>query len=148
MNFRPRSVALAWMAATLFSGAPSTLHALATRGDPLEATWAAGHMLLDSGSPGALLAAAAIVHCAVSAFWALVAATVLPRRHTLLWALGFSAAVGAFDLLLVAPQWFPSVAALSAGPQMADHLMWGACLGGVLQAWQPRSTEHRSPPPA
>ena len=28
---------------------------------------------------------------------------------------------------------FPEVAALAFWPQMADHLMWGACVGVVLQ---------------
>ena len=124
----------AWLVATVISGAPSTLYALATGGDPGEATFAAGRMLVDSKSPVVLLAAAAVVHPVVSAFWAVVAGLVLPRRHTALWAMAFAAVVGMLDLLFIAPRWFPEIAALAFWPQMADHLMWGACLGGTLDA--------------
>jgi hypothetical protein len=37
------------------------------------------------------------------------------------------------DLRLIAPRFFPEVAALEFWPQMADHLVWGACFGLVLQ---------------
>ena len=134
LRYPHRAVALAWLAATLFSGAPSTLYAIATGGDPLEATFAAGRMLGDARSPFGLFAVAAAVHCTVSAFWALFAACVLPRGHTMPWAIALAAAIGLLDLELIAPWLFPSVAALPFWPQMADHLMWGACLGGVLQA--------------
>jgi hypothetical protein len=133
MNFPPRALATAWLIATVFSGAPSTLHALATGGDPLAATFAAGRMLVDSASPWVLFAAASVVHGSVSIFWTLVAGAVLPRRHTALWAIAMSAAIGVLDLRLIAPLSFPPVAALAFWPQMADHLMWGACLGGTLQ---------------
>ena len=43
MNFSPRDLIYAWLIATVFSGLPSTLHAFATGGDPLEATRAAGY---------------------------------------------------------------------------------------------------------
>lgn len=132
-SFPPRNLLAAWLVATIFSGAPSTLHALVSGGDPWEATFAAGRMLVDSASPLALFAAAAVVHPVVSAFWTAVAALVLPARHTTLWAMAFAAAVGLLDLRLIAPRWFPEVAALAFWPQMADHLMWGACLGGTLQ---------------
>ena len=132
--FPARGLVAAWLVATVFSGAPSTLYALATGGDPGDATFAAGRMLVESTSPVVLFAAAAVVHPTISAFWAAVAGWVLPRRHTALWAMVFAAAVGVLDLLLIAPRWFPEVAALSFWPQMADHLMWGACLGGTLQA--------------
>jgi hypothetical protein len=133
-----RDLAAAWLVATVFSGAPSTLHALATGGNPWEATFAAGRMLVDSASPVVLFAAAAIVHPLVSAFWTTVAAFVLPVRRTTLAATGFAAAVGVLDLLFIAPRWFPEVAALAFWPQMADHLMWGACLGGTLQGLRRR----------
>jgi hypothetical protein len=132
--FPARDLMAAWLVATVFSGAPSTLYALATGGDPGEATFAAGRMLVDSTSPVVLFAAAALVHPVISAFWAAVAGLVLPRRHTALWAMAFAAAVGILDLLLIAPRWFPEVAALAFWPQMADHLMWGACIGGTLDA--------------
>jgi hypothetical protein len=140
LKFTPRALAWAWLAATTFSGAPSTLHALLTGGDVGEATWAAGGMLISPDAPRpALFAAAALVHGSVSAFWALVAGCLLPRRHTLAWALVFSTAVGVLALQVIAPLAFPGVAALAFWPQMADHLMWGACLGAALQyASKPR----------
>jgi hypothetical protein len=131
--FPARDLVAAWLVATAFSGAPSTLYALATGGDPWEATFAAGRMLVDSSSGVVLFAAAALVHPLVSAFWTTVAALVLPARHTTIAATLFAAAIGLLDLRLIAPHWFPEVAALAFWPQMADHLMWGACLGGTLQ---------------
>jgi len=113
--------------------------ALLNGSDPLEATRAAGAMLApaDSG-PSLLFASAALVHLAVSAFWAGVFGTLLPRRHVLVWAICGAAAVALVDLLLIAPRMFRGVAALAFWPQFADHLMWGACLGLVLQC-------HRAP---
>lgn len=135
------------MAATALSGAPSTLWALATGGDPGEATWAAGAMWIPADSSRlALFASAAVVHGAVSTWWAAVAGLVLPRRNTGLAAVGLSAAIGVLDLGLIAPRWFPEVAALAFWPQMADHLMWGACLGLTL-AWRTRAL-HRQDSPA
>ncbi|GAB3767033.1 hypothetical protein GCM10028796_27450 [Ramlibacter monticola] len=134
LRFPLRDLALAWLVATVFSGLPSTLYALLTGADPLEATRAAGRMLL----PGAnatpvLFAAAAVVHPAVSALWTLVFACLLPRRRVALWALAGSAAVAWLDLRVIAPLLFPSVAALPFWPQFADHLAWGALLGETLQ---------------
>lgn len=134
LHFPPRALARAWLVATLFSGAPSTLWALLTGGDPGEATWAAGAMLLPADSPrAALFAAAGLVHASVSAWWVAVAGLVLPRRHTRAWALAYAAAIGVLALCVISPRWFPPVAALAFWPQMADHLMWGACVGWALQ---------------
>lgn len=97
-------------------------------------TLAAGAMLLPhESSPLKLALAAAIVHPTVSLFWALIVARVLPGRRTTLWAIAASLAIGVFDLRVIAPVFFPSVAALDFWPQMADHAMWGATFGLVLQ---------------
>lgn len=134
LRFGARDLFHAWLMATVFSGLPSTLHALATGADPLEATRAAGAMLLPAGSGTlALVAAAALVHPAVSLFWTVVFGWLLPRRHVLPWALAGAAAVALLDLLVIAPLLFPQVAALPFWPQFADHLAWGALLGGTLQ---------------
>jgi len=123
----------AWLAATLLSGLPSTLHALATGGDVLEATRAAGMMLLPSETRDLpLLLAAAVVHPAISLFWAMALALVLPRRGLMLWALAASVMIAVVDLKIIAPMLFPAVAELPFWPQFADHLMWGACYGAVL----------------
>lgn len=90
-----------------------------------------------SSSAAALFAAAALVHSAVSLYWAAILWLALPRRHTALWAIAAAVAIGLVDLRVIAPLFFPEVAALAFWPQMADHLMWGACLGVVLQVrWQ------------
>jgi hypothetical protein len=138
-RFTPRELAWAWLMATIFSGLPSTAYALLIGADPLEATMAAGGMLLPMNArPAQLFMAAAVVHCSVSAFWIVVFGALLPRRHVVFWALGGSAAVALLDLRLIAPLLFPSVAALAFWPQFADHLMWGALLGATLQWRQAR----------
>jgi len=124
-----RAFFLAWLAATALSGIPSTLYALLTGRDPLEATRAAAAMLPLSGH---LLVDAALVHGGVSVFWAALLFALLPRRSVVLWALTAAAAIGMLDLRIIAPRFFPEVAALEFWPQMADHLMWGLCFGGVL----------------
>ncbi|NML18740.1 hypothetical protein HHL10_27605 [Azohydromonas sp. G-1-1-14] len=138
----------AWLIATVFSGIPSTAYALLTDADPMEATWAAGGMLLSmSAPPVQLFMAAGVAHGTVSAFWTLVFSRLLPRRHVLPWALAGSAAVALLDLRLIAPPLFPSVAALAFWPQFADHLMWGALLGGTLR-WRLARASRRGAPPA
>ena len=128
----------AWLAATLLSGLPSTAGALATGGDFTAATRAAGAMLLpQETSLWKLVAAAALVHPAVSLFWALPLWRWLPRRATLEWALLASVLIALLDLKLFAPLFFPQVAALDFWPQLADHLMWGATFGIALR-WQRR----------
>jgi hypothetical protein len=133
-RFAGRDLFHAWLVATVFSGLPSTLHALASGADPLEATRAAGAMLAPAGAgTPTLVAAAALVHPVVSLFWTAVFACLLPRRRVLPWAVAGSAAVALLDLRVIAPLLFPAVAALPFWPQFADHLMWGALLGGTLQ---------------
>jgi hypothetical protein len=141
LRFTPRELFWAWLMATVFSGLPSTTYALIIGANPLEATWAAGGMLLSMNAPAAqLFMAAAVVHCSVSAFWTVVFGALLPRRHVVYWALAGSAAVAWLDLRLIAPLLFPSVATLPFWPQFADHLMWGALLGGTLQLQHARPT--------
>jgi hypothetical protein len=125
-----RNFVLAWLAATLLSGIPSTLHALATGRDILHATRAAATMLPLTPY---FFVNAALVHGGVSLFWALVLWYVLPRRRAAAWATGAAALIGVLDLRIIAPQFFPEVAALQFWPQMADHLAWGLCFGLVAQ---------------
>jgi hypothetical protein len=134
LRFRRRDVWYAYLVATVFSGLPSTLNALLAGADPLEATRAAGAMLApSSASTATLVLAAAVVHPAVSLFWTAVFAFLLPRRRLVFWALIGAVAVAFLDLRVIAPLFFPSVAALPFWPQLADHLLWGALLGGTLQ---------------
>ena len=148
LRFRHRDVLYAYVVATVFSGLPSTLHALVTDADPLEATRAAGAMLSSSSaSTASLVAAAAVVHPVVSLLWTVVFVCLLPRRWLVLWALLGSLAVALLDLRVIAPLFFPSVAALPFWPQLADHLLWGALLGGVLR-WGLRRCYERANDPA
>jgi len=86
------------------------------------APWS-GHVLLDAG----------LAHVSVSLFWAMLLWAVLPRRHSTVLAVAAAALIGVLDLRLIAPRFFPEVAALQFWPQMADHLMWGLCFGLVLE---------------
>ena len=124
-----RDLLYAWLLATVLSGIPSTFWALLTGRDPLEATRAAAAMVSMPDS----IAAAALVHASVSLFWSVLLWLVLPYRHTTLWAILASVAIAFLDLRLIAPVFFPEVAALELWPQLADHLMCGACVGLAFQ---------------
>ena len=119
--------------AALLSGAPSTLHALATRTSPLEATRAAGTLLAPSrtSSPTVLLLAAVPVHLALSFGWALLLAAVLPRRRTVAWGTLAGLAIAALDLGVIGRR-YPAIRALAPVPQVLDHVAYGATVGAVL----------------
>jgi hypothetical protein len=118
--------------AAILSGLPSTLWSLAARRDPLEATLAAGSILLPWERRRSRLVAAAVpVHVTLSLGWALVLARVLPRgRET---AAGAVAGLGiaALDLGLIGRR-SRRIRALPWLPQVADHLAFGAAVGYVL----------------
>ncbi len=120
--------------AALVSGAPSTLHALATRTSPLEATLAAGTLLAPRARrPGVLLLAAVPVHIALSLGWALALAHVLPRRRTVGWAALAGLAIAGLDLGVIGRR-HPRIRALALWPQILDHVAFGATVGAVLSA--------------
>ena len=119
------------LTAAALSGIPSTAHALATGRNPLEATYAAGSIVLPGETrPGRLVAAAVPVHLALSLGWTVV----LDRagaRGTLRGALA-GLGIAALDLGLVGPR-FARVRALPLGPQVADHVAFGAIAGRLLR---------------
>jgi len=118
--------------AALLSGAPSTLHALATRTSPLEASLAAGTLLAPRARrPAVLLLAAVPVHVALSLGWALALAAVLPRRRTLAWGTLAGIAIAGLDLGVVGRR-YPRIRALATMPQVLDHVAYGATVGAVL----------------
>jgi hypothetical protein len=137
-HFALRDLFCAWLVATAFSGLPSTAYALLIGADPLEATLAAGGMLLPmSAPPVQLFMAAAVVHCSVSAFWTAVFGALLPRHPVVVWALAGSAVVAVLDL------------------QPVPHCVHVACVGriggdGVLVVEEARVVvahqRHRRPP--
>ena len=117
-----------WAAA--LSGAPSTLHALATRRDPLAAALAAGSIVLPLEMRRArLLAAGVPVHLGISLVWVLVLdrAGIRGARRGALAGL----AIAALDLGVAARR-FPRVNALPLLPQLADHAVFGAVAGRLL----------------
>lgn len=118
--------------AAVVSGAPSTLHALATRSDPLAATLAAGTLLVPrERRPLVLVLAAVAVHGVLSLGWALVLAALLPRRRTVGWATLAGLAIAALDLEVVGRR-HPRIRALPQLPQWLDHVAYGATVGVVL----------------
>ena len=116
--------------AALLSGLPSTLHALATGRDPLEATKAAGSLLLPRETRTVpLVLAAAPVHLALSLGWALVLQKGRVRGTVPGTVAGL--AIAALDVGLVGRR-LPRIRALPLGPQIADHVAYGAVVGFVL----------------
>jgi len=119
--------------AALASGVPSTVHALATDGDPLEATAAAGSLVLPNEKRTArLLAAAAPVHLLLSLGWGVALSAVLPRRRTVAAGALAGALIAALDLGLIGRR-FERIRSLPAAPQIADHLAFGALVGAVVE---------------
>ena|SRR5688500_15451706 len=118
--------------AAVFSGLPSTLWALITSADWLEAARAAGNLLLPATAPSsALLIAGAIAHVAISLFWGTVLGLALPRRRTVLWGAIAGALIAALDLGVIG-RFFPLIAWLDFLPQLADHVAFGAIAALVI----------------
>jgi hypothetical protein len=140
----PTDALIAGSCAALLSGIPSTLHAWFTGADVMEATRAAGAMLIPASSGDReLVLAAALVHIAVSAFWTAILVPVLPPRHTAAWAILALAGVAVLDLRVIG-QLFPEILALDFWPQLADHLAFGAVLGGVIAYRRHRRSRPRA----
>jgi hypothetical protein len=119
--------------AAVLSGAPSTLHALLTGCDPLEASLAAGTLLLPrERRPSRLLPAAAVAHVALSLGWAAVLAAVLPRRHATAAAVAAGLAIAALDLGVVGRR-FERIRALPLIPQVLDHVAYAVIVAVVLE---------------
>ena len=125
--------------AGLLSGFPSTVHALATGRDPLAAARAAGNLLLPADArPSALLAAGGLAHVVLSLGWGTVLAVAVRRTSLSPVPLGVAAgaAIAAVDLGLLcrspAGRRWTLIHDLPLGPQVADHLAFGAIAGAVL----------------
>jgi hypothetical protein len=119
--------------AAVLSGIPSTVIAIARGDDPLESTAAAGSILV-SHEAGRLLrlAAAVPVHVALSLGWGVVLSALLPRRATIVWGAAAGLCIAALDLGVIGRR-FPRINALPLGPQIADHVAYGAVVGAVLR---------------
>jgi len=125
-----RDITVATAVAAVVSGGPSTVHALATGRNVLDAARAAGTLFPGRRDrPG--LIAGLVVHALISAFWGLVLGRLLPRRH--------STACGAVAGLAIAAVSLPTVgrrraaiAALPPAPQWLDNVAFGAVVGWLL----------------
>jgi hypothetical protein len=135
----PGDVLSAAVVAGVLSGAPSTAHALLTRTNPLEASLAAGTLLLPREQrPSRLLPAALIAHASLSLGWAVVLAALLPRRHTMAAAGVAGLAIAALDLGVVGRR-FPRIRALALVPQVLDHVAYAVTVGAVLERRRART---------
>jgi hypothetical protein len=114
------------------SGVPSTLHALVTGRSALEATRAAGSVLVGRGAGAAVqVAAAGVVHTALSLGSGVVLSFVLPGRRAVLWGAAAGLGIAALDLGVVGAR-IPAVRALHQPAQWADHVAFGAVAGWVI----------------
>jgi hypothetical protein len=118
--------------AALVSGTLLTVHALVTGARPLEASLAAGTLLLaGERRPGRLLLAAVPVHLGLSLGRALILALLLPGRRTACFGALAGLGIAALDLGVIGRR-FERIRALPRLPQVADHLAYGATVGAVL----------------
>jgi hypothetical protein len=121
----------AGLVAAAVSGVPSTAYNVAVGRDPLEATKAAGTLVLSDTAPTwALVAAAAPVHLALSLGWAAALERALPHRRRLFWGAVGGLAIAAIDLGLVGRR-YPAIRALPLAPQLADHALFGLTVAWV-----------------
>ena len=127
-----RDGVVAGSVAAVVSGLPSTLYAVATRRDPLEATLAAGSILLPNETRRVrLVLAAAPVRLAISLGWSLVLARALPRRRPRFEGAVAGLAIAALDFGLIGRR-FPRIRALPVAPQIADHVAYGLAVAWAL----------------
>lgn len=115
----------AWLAGAVLSGAPSTAYTLATKGDLLASTRAAGTLL---GRPTVLRGA--VAHAGISLWWTWVMARLGVRTPATGAVVG--AAIAGLDLGVVGRR-FPAIRTLRPLPQVVDHLAFGAVVGWVLR---------------
>jgi hypothetical protein len=130
MPRRLRDVATATAVTSVVSGAPSTLHAIATGRGVLDAARAAGTLVPGrEDRPG--LIAGGVVHFLISGFWGLVLGSVLPRRHTVTWGAIAGLGIAAISLPTVGRR-RPAIAALPQVPQWLDNVAFGLAMGWLL----------------
>jgi hypothetical protein len=103
----------------VLSGTPSTVITVATGGNLLDSTRAAGTLLGRRS-----VVRGGVAHLAISALWVVVLARLLPRRRPVVEGLVAGAAIAALDLGVVARR-YPDIAALEPLPQVLDHLAFG-----------------------
>ena len=134
MGRATHDIAVATVAAAVFSGVPGTTWTVLTGGDLLESTRAAA-TLLPGQREHPTIAAGIVAHFGMSTGWTLVLSRVIPRRGAKVGAaVGAVAglAIAALDMGIIAKRQFPAMAALPQIPQYADHIAFGAIAGAIL----------------
>ncbi|MDX6718277.1 MAG: hypothetical protein QOJ63_531, partial [Solirubrobacteraceae bacterium] len=132
--------------AALASGVPSTLHAILSGIDPLEASLAAGTLLLPHERRASrLLPAAMTAHAGLSLGWSIVLAKSLPRRRALPWSVLAGLGIAALDLGVVGRR-FPRLRALALLPQVLDHVAYATTVACVLSRRRSRRTSWQAAP--
>lgn len=120
--------------AAVVSGVPSTTYAVAAGRDPLEATKAAGAIVVGDDAPALLqVVVAAPVHLALSLFWGAFLERTLPRRKSAAWGAAAGLGIAALDLGVVGRR-IPAIRRLPLLPQLADHALFGAVVGAVSRS--------------
>jgi hypothetical protein len=114
------------------SGLPSTVDALRRREPVLDSTRAAGTLV---GHHHVVVGA--LVHAAISTGWSGVLLRVLPRRHSVAAGAAAGLAIGVLDLGVVGRH-YPAIRALRTGPQLADHIVFGATVGAMARLLRDR----------
>ena len=113
------------------SGILSTVHALVTGRDPLEATRAAGTIVFHDHDDRGLLVAGGLVHGVLTVAWTAVARPLVAgRRHRVAYGAALGLLIGSVDLAIA--EWrYPRVAQLPTLAQLADHAAFGALVGAT-----------------
>ncbi len=145
-----RRVLRAALIAGTLSGVPSTLHAVATGRDPLEASKAAGTILrAGAASDTELLATGIATHAAISLAWTAALTPMLPRRPPIAAGALAGALIALVDLGWAARH-RPRIAALPRLPQLADHVAFGMLVAAVVasdgRTERPSSERRRGAP--
>jgi hypothetical protein len=131
---RRRIVEAAAIAGVL-SGAPSATCAVVAGGSlrslvdyGINATRAAG-TLIPPGRPGVVRGL--IAHCVMSLLVGEALARLLPKRRSVIWGGVGGLCIGTFNLGVIGRR-LPAIRALSLGPQLADHVAFGALFAAVV----------------
>ena len=128
------------MVAAVVSGAPSAAYALLRGDDLLESTRAIGTMVTTSDDDRVLLAAAIPVHLVISLGWAIAIQQLLPRKRRVLWGGLFGVGIAILDLRVIGRR-YPRIRNLPLGPQIADHVLFGAVVAALTQPSPERRAE-------
>jgi len=120
--------------AAMFSGLPSTLHALRTGGSfrsairyVYDATCAVG-TLVPPGRPA--FVRGAIVHLGISVAFGEALARMLPERRSVVWGAAAGLAIGLINVGMIGRR-FPAIRALPLLPQLADNVAFGLLFAAV-----------------